>query len=309
MSARRGSRIWPAVLIAVLALALPAAASATDNYVTHAGSSTTGVAPGTNGFKLQFWESGRRHFKLTVKGHHSKTVYQLGGGPLSGGRVSARIGSRGIFGLRFVAVGRPKFLKPPSWCAGPPARWQPGYLVGHLAFHGERGYTHARAKRVHAARESWSPLHCHYARGPERHPAKEARLHLGAWSDGKHGIDFTAALFHRQARPAAGRVEFRAAVIDRSGPVAISREIEVAAPEGSVTFPGPPQAFEGATVSPPAPFVGTATFTRTRESTFTWTGDLAVDFPGFGRIRLAGPRFGARLCTLEGCISRDQEHP
>jgi hypothetical protein len=309
MTARRGSRAWPALLIAALALALPAAGSASDNYVTHAGFSTTGVVPGTNGFKLQFWEGSRRNFKLTVKGHHSKTVYEAEGGPIGGGRVSGRLGRRGGFDLRFVPAGRPRFFKPPSWCLGRPYRWQPGYLVGHFAFRGERDYTRARGHRVYAARESWSSLRCHYARGPERHPAKEARLHLGAWSNGRHGVDFAAALFHRQARPGAERVEYRATVFDRSGPVSVGREVAVAAPEGSIAFPGTPRVSEAATVSPPAPFVGTAAFTRTRESTFTWTGDLAVDFPGLGPVRLAGPRFGARLCTLEGCVSEMQEHP
>jgi hypothetical protein len=306
MSARRCSWLWPVALVVVLALVLPTAAAANGTYVSHAGSFVTGITGGTNGFRLQLWETGRRHFKLVVKGHDSKTTYETEGGPVAAGRVSARLGARGGVDLRFVPVGRPRAIQPPSWCEGPPSHWQPGYLVGRLAFHGERGYTRARRHRLHAARDTWPPLRCHYASGPEYHPDKEARARVGSWSFQHRALSFGAALFHRDARPRARRVEFRASDYDRSGPVTIDHQVEVAAPEADVDFPDGPVS-ETATVSPPAPFSGSATFTRTHESTFTWTGDLSVTFPGIGPFRLAGPRFGARLCTAEGCISRNQE--
>ncbi len=293
-------------LMAALALVVPAGASATGTYATHAGFSTTGVIDGSNGFKAQFWEGSRRKFKLTVKGHHSTTTYTVDGGPVSGGRVSARLGKRGTVDLRFVPVGKPRFFKPPSWCEGPPYRWQLGHLIGHLAFHGERDYTHARGHRLYAARETLPSLRCRYASGPEYHPDDEARAWVGAWSYQRRALHFGAALFHRDARPRGRRVEFRASISDGAGRVRIDREVAVAAPEDMISFPRGPLS-ESATVSPPAPFSGTATFTRTRESSFTWTGDLAVKFPGIDPVRLAGPRFGAQLCTLEGCISRDQE--
>jgi hypothetical protein len=308
MSGLRRSRSLPVTLVAVLAFALvvPAAASATRTYVTHAGFFTTGIVGGSKGFKLQFWEGSRRNFKLTVKGHHSKVSYVVRGGPVAGGRVSARLGKRGTSDLRFVPVGKAETFKPPSWCKGPPYRWQRGYLVGHFTFHGERDYTHARGHRLYAARDTWSSLRCHYASGPDYHPDKEARAWVGAWSYQRKALHFGAALFHRDARPRGRRVEFRASISDRSGRVRVEREVAVAGPEADVVFPAGPLS-EAATVSPPAPFTGTATFTRTPESTFSWTGDLAVDFPGIDPVRLTGPRFGAQLCTIEGCISRDQE--
>jgi len=306
MSARRGSRIWPAALVTALALAFPAGAAATHTYVTHGGSYVTGIAPGTNGFKLQFWQNGRRKFRLGVDGHHSKTAYLADGGSVPGGGVAARLGRRGSFDLRFVPVGRPERIKPPRRCEGPSYLWQPGYMVGHFVFRGERGYTGARGYRVPAGRESWKPLRCHYATGPDHHGDEEARARVGAWSYQRKALHFGAALFHRDARPRGRRVEFRAQVSDRAGRVRVYREVAVAGPEADIVFPAGPLS-EAATVSPPAPFSGTATFTRTPESTFVWTGDLAAEFPGIDPVRLAGPRFGARLCTLEGCISRDQE--
>ena len=305
MSARRGAWAWPA-LLAALALVLPATASATGTYLTHAGSYTTGVTRGTSGFKLQLWETARRHFKLVVKGPGSKTTYETDGGPLAGGRVSARLGARGGVDLHFVPTGRPRAIKPPSWCQGPPSHEQFGYLVGRFAFQGERDYTHARRHRLYAARDTWPPLRCHYASGPESHPDQEARARVGSWSFRRKSLSFGAALFHRDARPRGRRVDFRASEYDRTGRITVDHQVEVPAPEADVELADGPLS-ETATVSPPAPFSGTATFTRTHESTFAWTGDLSVAFPGIDPVRLAGPRFGARLCTPEGCISRDQQ--
>ncbi len=305
MSARRRAWAWPA-LVTALVLVLPATASATGTYVSQAHSVTTGITRGTSGFGLQLWETGRRGFKLVVEGHGSKTTYETDGGPVADGRVSARLGDRGGLDLRFVPIGRPRAIEPPSWCEGPPMHWQRGYLIGRFAFHGERGYTQARRHRLPAARDTWPSLRCHYASGPESHPDQEARARVGSWSFQGKALSFGAALFHRDARPRGSRVEFRASEYDRTGRVTVDHQVEVAAPEADVQLADGPLS-ETATVSPPAPFSGTATFTRTHESTFAWTGDLSVAFPGIDPVRLAGPRFGARLCTPEGCISRDQQ--
>jgi hypothetical protein len=82
---------------------------------------------------------------------------------------------------------------------------------------------------------------------------------------------------------------------------AAKAKLIVAAPERTLLFPGAPHLPEEVAVRPPAPFAGSAEFLRTPESTFTWTGDLAVTFPGLDPIRLTGPRFGVQICVLKGC--------
>jgi hypothetical protein len=180
MRGKRGTWGGSVALVAALALALPALASASDGYVSHAGFVTTGVARGAHGFNLQFWEGRRRNFKLTVEGPDSRTTYATDGGPDSRGRVSARLGERGSVRLHFVPVGKPRFYAPPSWCEGGPTRRQLGYLIGHFAFHGERGYTSVRSGRLYAAHETWPEWRCRYATGPDRHADEEARARVGA---------------------------------------------------------------------------------------------------------------------------------
>ena len=40
-----------------------------------------------------------------------------------------------------------------------------------------------------------------------------------------------------------------------------------------------------ATLEPPAPFSGSATFHLDTPKTASWTGDLAVELPGLGKLR------------------------
>jgi hypothetical protein len=50
-----------------------------------------------------------------------------------------------------------------------------------------------------------------------------------------------------------------------------------------------------ATLSPPAPFSGSATLARSRNSVPpTWTGHLAIEFPG-REVALAGPGMNVHL--------------
>ncbi len=51
----------------------------------------------------------------------------------------------------------------------------------------------------------------------------------------------------------------------------------------------------GATVQPPKPFVGTASFNRNADGSTEWLGTLSVALPGVGSIALVGPTFTAKL--------------
>jgi hypothetical protein len=51
-----------------------------------------------------------------------------------------------------------------------------------------------------------------------------------------------------------------------------------------------------ATLQPPAPFSGSATFHLVDQKTATWTGDLAVEMPGLGELPLTGDGIDAGLC-------------
>jgi hypothetical protein len=54
-------------------------------------------------------------------------------------------------------------------------------------------------------------------------------------------------------------------------------------------------AFSTAILTPPAPFSGSGSFQRGADGSTTWSGSLAVSFPGMPNVALAGPQFTASL--------------
>jgi hypothetical protein len=57
-----------------------------------------------------------------------------------------------------------------------------------------------------------------------------------------------------------------------------------------------------ATLAPPAPFFGEATYQE--QAPRAWTGNLGISFPGL-KVPLTGPGFHARLCVLNPLKTRD----
>jgi hypothetical protein len=97
-------------------------------------------------------------------------------------------------------------------------------------------------------------------------------------------------------------VGFVAELNETAGRVSVRRKVVVATGESALVFPGAPDLPEELQVKPPLPFTGSAEFLRTPESAYTWSGDLAVTFPGLDPIRLTGPRFSAVVCSAKGCL-------
>jgi hypothetical protein len=320
--ARRG-RIgvrWSATLALLVAAALiaPASSSAAETFSFGPGSVTFARLQATHGYRVNFSENNRGYFFVRVKGHGSTTDFATRTGRAPGDHLVGDFGKRGRFDLRFVPVGKSEPIGTEG-CEGAKGSWQVGYLIGRARFRTEKGFAQIRVHRVSAAKESWSHLTCEFSGElPVFGHPKEKRTSFSAvaatYANGgglfavpTRSLTFRATQFYRHAKPAAHRVAFLAELKEKAGRIAIHRKVAVAAPERSLLFPGAPQLPEEIAVKPPAPFTGSAEFLRTHESTFTWTGDLAVTFPGLAPIRLTGPRFSASICALKGCVSRDAE--
>jgi hypothetical protein len=96
------------------------------------------------------------------------------------------------------------------------------------------------------------------------------------------------------------RSRFEAEVHEKRGSVSISRSLSLWV--GATAFRYDPL-LETATLDPPAPFSGRASFHRGATPANRWTGDLTVDFPGRSDVPLTGPGVGATLvpsCWNEG---------
>lgn len=306
------------ILLLALALLLPASSLAAETFSYGPGSVTYARLRATHGYRANFSENDKGFFFVRVLGHGSTTDFSMKTRRAPDGHLTADFGKRGRFDLRFVPMGKAEPLALGEICKGPRGSWQPGYLIGRARFRTERGFARFRLHRVFAADESWGRMVCEFGGFPTLGHPKEKRTSLGAVAETyaaggfslagpERSISFRATQFYRHARPADQRVDFAAEMKENSGRLTIHRKLIVAAPERSLLFPGGPSLPEEIKVKPPAPFAGSAEFLRTRESVFTWTGDLSVAFPGRAPVRLAGPRFGVTMCAPKGCVSREAE--
>jgi hypothetical protein len=267
---------------------------------------------GSHGYVIGVAEGSRGHFAVTVRRGPATTEYELRTSqpqPEPKSKVHWKLGELGTFDAHFTPRGRPRqFSRYPS-CTGPGPTIQPGTVRGEIRFRGERGYTRAVAHFARAELETVPGQRCHFGEtGHSKHPPRYTAT-FSADHEPEEGPEshFEALRFAPDSRPPARRVFYEAADYERLGSVLVTREIQLAAETSTFLLPNFAAAPETAVIRPPAPFTGSATLARAAESTFSWTGDLAVSFPGMEPVPFAGPNFRLHYCALRSCI--DQESP
>ncbi|MGN6815586.1 MAG: hypothetical protein ACTHK3_05815 [Solirubrobacterales bacterium] len=163
-----------------------------------------------------------------------------------------------------------------------------GVYVGNLRFRGKNGYV---SVHIHRAAGGILEPGGRCPRRPHRHHHHHSgggsHIFFGSPSaflaESRHGVDFTGLL----ALEFGPISEILATHEESRGKLAILR----------AAFAYPHKAFHvneaatAATVSLPAPFHGTGHYRAAPDGSTTWTGDLAVNFPGAPRFPLTGPDF------------------
>jgi len=197
--------------------------------------------------------------------------------------IEASLGAVGAIDVDFAPSGKARTER--SQCGGKPVIVDSGRYVGAIDFKGEQGYSEAHATGARGDARFALGLVCAKS-GDEGFGGNSPGALLRVHRQGGTHIEFEARK-NSPSRPA----RFSASIHERRGPLLIDR---------GVTAEAKPDAFDfdvsagTATVAPPAPFDGEATFGRTREGA-TWHGDLAVDFPGRAGVRLTGTGTRASL--------------
>jgi hypothetical protein len=214
------------------------------------------------------------------------------------GRIRIRFGHVASFDYRFVPSGPPKVPRLPILCAGRPPRSWHGHFVGSFRFHGEGGYTEVRTARVKGTRKQPGQVKCrHLPHAGHRHrhlrrlhpkTTKSVLLKASGTTGGRE-VDLTATA------PAMGHglgIIMARASEEREG-MLVDRIVSATAKPG-VTFDFDPD-LSSASLSPPAPFAGSASFTRIDDYTTRWEGPLSVSFPGMPDVPLSGRTFSWSL--------------
>jgi hypothetical protein len=282
---------WATALLTAFVLLLFAtpAVGSTSAYFSPATASFSLRAG--NGYRIAV-ERTRARVTLTAfhgsKSGFASTSYTVRG-KVSPQRVDAHFGKFGRVSVR-LRTGRIRRGKLEEQCTGKPETVRFGVFVGTIRFRGEGGYTEVAARRAQGRLSSGTRIRCVFPNlrpdsGPRAQGLHRVPPSLGA-AQGRHrafGVEISGG--KRRS------ILFSAFSQERRGRIEVFRNVFAKGPLASFDFTDD---LSSATVRPPTPFQGEASFQRTPAGP-TWSGTLSVNFPGREDVRLAGPRFESQL--------------
>jgi hypothetical protein len=221
---------------------------------------------------------------LLVRGEDGFVAY-LAPATVTDTKIEADLGALGGIAVEF----EPSGAKGKEACDGKQVPYDKGAYVGTIEFHGEEGYTDLSATR---ARFTLRPALDGICGPPATFGESSGPGLPGAGLLAKARLqNGSIALKANQNRPGA-RVRVRAAIGEKRGQIRIHREVGSFYPAGAFHFD---PRLRSASLSPSAPFSGSAVYRRHAQPANRWTGSLSVDFPGRSDIPLTGARFRSNL--------------
>jgi hypothetical protein len=175
-----------------------------------------------------------------------------------------------------------------SRCGGDPASFEPSFYRGSFEFHGEEGYTDASATALPEFSRFWVDFGCSGRSSGELGGADlpGARLRL------RSGSGPTRLSLQANKNEPRARSRFEVEIHEKRRGIRISRSTRLWA--GAAAFDYDPL-LRTATLEPPAPFSGRASFHRGAVAANRWSGSLTVDLPGRSDVPLTATGVRAHL--------------
>jgi hypothetical protein len=263
------------------------------------------------GFDLSFRFTASDGYKITVGGYDATAALTATKPHPSRGRkawstyvvrgkvspttIHAGFGALGRVDMRFHPSGSVTYGRRHRHCIGPDRYTiRPGVFVGSVRFHGEDGYTSANVHRVKGDVATPRFLRCldslseQFERAGQTKSAEKKAKVTAFSAFMRSGL--TAMLFGVSERH--GKAGYLAEIEQTVGSLGVFRGVFLQASPATFAFDN---ALSFASVTPPAPFSGSGSFQRTPTGAKSWTGSLAVSFPGAPSISLTDPRFHTQL--------------
>lgn len=275
--------------LAAVALLVPASSAALDSDLK---GSAVFRLQGTNGYQLLVIAASERADGRAVAGvfvrRRGESVLYTVPATVTTTRFEADFGALGRISLDIVPTGAEREFR--SRCGGDTVSFEPNLYEGTFEFRGEDGFTEASAARIpEYSRFGLDGVFCpgrfwRESRGP-RVPGARLGVRRGK------GQSRTSLQFN-QNRPGA-RTLFEAEAIEKRGRIGIQRFVQGRAPSHAFDFD---PLLRTATVDPPPPFSGSASFHRNAAPANRWSGNLTVDFPGRADVPLTRP--GSRVSLV-----------
>ncbi len=243
--------------------------------------------------------------------------------PRGSNAIKASLGRFGRIDVRFVPESTEEVEPLLPVCKSELETIELGRYVGVIAFRGERGYTQVRSEHAAGGVSIKPAPSCHRHRSPNApHKRGSTDELLGAARKAAGESAGESHLAELKVTTAGPEVTFDAATIEIPGGkhqmlhlgnffASAHRDrgrIEEESDAFDLLVSGPyfvvpdwtrPSA--EAVVTPPSPFLGTATFSHDSSGAISWRGDLRLNLPGFGVVPLAGRASKATMCADAGC--------
>jgi hypothetical protein len=239
-------------------------------------------------------------------------------GSLSAGRVRADFGAVGSIDLRFHRLGPARKVNLLKECDGKVPLEESGRWVGRVSLRGEGGFFAVSAGSAPGAIDRVFRLAC-----PAKHPLPppehkslrdQVEPDIGASlisvlvgtvssleaveSEGGRVVALRAA--HASGTGPGAEVE--AGEFEYQGQMPVGRTVQIlGSRSGSLVTTLPGEGPATATLRPSAPFSGEGDYHATSPAVHSWTGTLAVRFPGLS-VPLAGPGFSSTLCVVSTLV-------
>jgi hypothetical protein len=287
-------RVLVPLCVLAIALLVPTGAAAGSGAIVGLGDRHAEAhLMGTHGFRITILASSGDLIVTARKGTAAVNYFLLKGG-LEGDRIHSRLPGVGRVFLEFHD--RHSNHRSTDSCRGPASPARKGFFVGTVKIRGERDYTEATSHHVRGEIVQEGRDKCR-RQASARASSASSRLLSASTSRGKGRLSFFAFSFpsaklHSDLVFGASLLRVRGKMVITTTQNALGKSpdaLQIAAPPRS------------ASVIPPAPFTGSASFLQEAEDQFSWTGDLAVELPGVGEVSLAGPNFDTSVCVGHKC--------
>jgi hypothetical protein len=255
--------------------------------------------PAANGFTLQVNTEGQLTLVTLERGrpHLSSTYYVSDSA--GDGTIDADLGALGHIDVRFEPSGETKAIEVRRF-HGPRCRvlHQAGTFAGTISFRGEGGYTAVDAVSAWgtvgpSVRGLCDGLATRYRQEPEpirRNVERVWAVEDASLENHSHFSTETESATYFAVLTEGSRARYLVNRVEVPTPqLSITRSIDVTGPRSSFSYRSD---LRSATLRPPAPFSGEATYSA-RQGRLR--GDLAVEMPGLPLQPLTGPGFEARI--------------
>jgi hypothetical protein len=291
-------KLLPAIAIAALATVVPAASAVAASPETGPIVTVELELEASHGLQAQLETSDDETVTLMLWQAGRFVSYEVRGEVTEAG-LKVRFGQLGLIDVAFTPTKTLSATEPSAGCTGAPRTLREGVFTGTIDFTGEREYVRIEGPQAEGSMSLISQWECLEDPGPfapfagvsrshETDPEEESE-HASLHADSRRCMcSFSAGIHHRDRKGRRGRSIFSGTKSERREGMEIFR--------GTSAF-GPPSAFVfnheagTATLRPPRPFSGRATFKRRPGGRALWRSTIRVPMLGADPVRPQGRGF------------------